>query len=168
MALYVQKMWYNNSVELYEKRYSRNNIKGLCYMPSVPKNAGHITHRSVVLRSGVFVLEEKGSMDKINVLGTEYSVEYKTEIDDVGLVGLKGYCDSTSKRIVLRKAGERSPMDADKPELDADATVRHEIVHAFLFESGLSEYSHDETLVEWIAVQFPKMLDVLSGMGCLG
>lgn len=56
MALYVQKMWYNSSVELYEKRYSRNNIKGLCYMPSVPKSAGHITHRSVVLRSGVFVL----------------------------------------------------------------------------------------------------------------
>lgn len=45
--------------------------------------------------------------------------------------------------------------------------------HAFLFESGLSEnfthpeYGHDETYVDWIASQFPKMCEVFKEVGCL-
>lgn len=51
--------------------------------------------------------------------------------------------------------------------------MRHEIIHAFLFESGLSEnfthpeYGHDETYVDWIASQFPKMCEVFKEVGCL-
>lgn len=40
--------------------------------------------------------------------------------------------------------------------------ARHEIVHAFFSESGLdTNYSEDELLVDWIALQFPKMLKVM-------
>ena len=39
-------------------------------------------------------------------------------------------------------------------------------LHAFLFESGLTDDSYDEKMVEWMAVQFPKMLDVFSKLGC--
>ena len=102
--------------------------------------------KSVILMGGVFVLEEKGSMDKINVLGTEYSVEYKAEIDDVGLVGLKGTATAHQSALCLERPGERSPMDADKPEVRRRRFGAARIVHAFLFESGLSEFSHDETL----------------------
>ena len=44
--------------------------------------------------------------------------------------------------------------------------TRHEIIHAFLFESGLTEnfthpdFGHDETYVDWFASQFPKILAV--------
>lgn len=42
--------------------------------------------------------------------------------------------------------------------------MRHEIIHAFLAESGLQanyehyrQFGHDETLVDWMAIQFPKI-----------
>lgn len=44
---------------------------------------------------------------------------------------------------------------------------RHEIVHAFFGESGLKDYMHDETLVDWIAAQLPKMVKVMAQAGCL-
>ena len=42
-------------------------------------------------------------------------------------------------------------------------TIRHEIVHAILFESGLdhnTEWARNEEVVDWIAIQFPKLLDI--------
>lgn len=101
-------------------------------------------------------------MKKINVLGTEYTVEIKSKKEDAFLQNCDGYCDKTSKKIVVSSA------DADN-ELDNFDTyqkknIRHEIIHAFLFESGLHEnfkheqWGHDETTVDWFAIQFPKIL----------
>ena len=36
-----------------------------------------------------------------------------------------------------------------------EEVMRHEIVHAFLFESGLDEYFENEQLVNWIANSVP-------------
>ncbi|WP_461218455.1 hypothetical protein [Lapidilactobacillus salsurivasis] len=39
-------------------------------------------------------------------------------------------------------------------------TLRHELIHAFLYESGLdanSEWARNEEIVDWIAIQFPKL-----------
>jgi len=37
--------------------------------------------------------------------------------------------------------------------------IRHELVHAFLFESGLAgnSWASNEEIVDWIAYMFPKM-----------
>lgn len=46
---------------------------------------------------------------------------------------------------------------------DKNRIVRHEIIHAFLFESGLGfnyehkPFGHDETMVDWLAIQYPKI-----------
>lgn len=51
--------------------------------------------------------------------------------------------------------------------------LRHEIIHAFLFESGLGfnlehrESGHEETLIDWLAIQFPKILEVFKEADCL-
>ena len=51
--------------------------------------------------------------------------------------------------------------------------LRHEIIHAFLLESGLQEnfthpeYGHDETFIDWIAVQFPKILKAFKAADAL-
>lgn len=52
--------------------------------------------------------------------------------------------------------------------------LRHEILHAFLCESGLSACSHksdnwaaDEEIVEWLAIQFPKIFAAFEAAGCL-
>lgn len=52
--------------------------------------------------------------------------------------------------------------------------MRHEIVHAYLFESGLTECSGavnswaiNEEMVDWIASQFPKMKRTMEALNCL-
>lgn len=99
---------------------------------------------------------------KVNILGTEYTVENMSEAECASLEKCDGLCDKTSKRILIRKKTE--VCDLDNFEDYRKKVLRHEMIHAFLFESGLHEnfqhpeYGHDETTVDWIAVQFPKML----------
>ena len=43
--------------------------------------------------------------------------------------------------------------------------LRHEIIHAYLGESGLrssSEWAENEEMVDWFAIQFPKILKTFS------
>ena len=101
---------------------------------------------------------------KVSVLGTEYDV-YRgvTQDDDPFLDHCDGYCDKTLKRIVV--AGIDPSNELGKFEVYEKKNVRHELIHAFLFESGLDGDSvwsngandHPEQIVEWFAVQFPKI-----------
>jgi hypothetical protein len=99
---------------------------------------------------------------KVDVLGTQYTIEEKSKADDALLAECDGYCDKTSKKIVIITKGDDCEL-ADF-EVYRRKVLRHEIIHAFLFESGLHEnwehkpYGHDETYVDWIAVQFPKLM----------
>lgn len=100
----------------------------------------------------------------INVLGTAYTISYKNREDDETLKTgtCDGYCDKTSKSIVV--CNKDSEADLDDFDAYQKTCVRHEIIHAFLFESGLhgnfkhEQWGHDETMVDWFAVQFPKIL----------
>lgn len=101
-------------------------------------------------------------MKKVNVLGTEYTVSVVSKSEDPQLEYCDGYCDKTSKKIVVIAKPDDNELENYEEYLKK--VVRHEIIHAFLFESGLHENfmhngsGHDETTVDWIAVQFPKML----------
>ena len=107
----------------------------------------------------------------VSILGTEYTIEERTRSEDAYLKDHDGYCDKTSKLIVI----DHSPDDSELDDYEAykRKVLRHEIIHAFLFESGLHENfthpssGHDETYVDWIAVQFPKMLEVFKKAGCI-
>ena len=88
---------------------------------------------------------------KLNILGEEYSVlTYDNE--NFPKQGYDGLCNTLKKEICLR---EKNDSRIQKEVL------RHEIIHAFLHESGLTEYENDELLVEWIAMQFPKLKTVI-------
>lgn len=108
---------------------------------------------------------------KINVLGTKYQIIEKKKHQDSYLKTCDGYCDKTSKKIVVIK------QDDDFEIADFNSyqkqIKRHEIIHAFLFESGLGadwihpEFGHDETYVDWFASQFPKIHRAFAEAGCL-
>ena len=100
-------------------------------------------------------------MQKITILGTEYAVERRTELEDPAMVGASGYTDRSSKRIVLGEFQRTQALDCDDVTAEEAETIRHEIIHAFFFESGLEGYGNDETLVQWIAMQLPKINRVL-------
>ena len=112
----------------------------------------------------------------VNVLGTEYSIELLTKGQDEYLKQVDGYCDKTSKRIVVREQDESDKKDVgviDNYDVYLRTVLRHEILHAFLFESGLRnnfshpEWGHYETMIDWVAVQFPKILEAFKQVDCL-
>lgn len=99
-----------------------------------------------------------GNMKKVNVLGTEYTIEEKK------LEECDGYCDHSTKEI---KITEKTGDIGDFPRYQRKV-MRHELIHAFLFESGLhQEFGHDEVTIDWMAAQFPKMVKCFREAGCL-
>lgn len=98
---------------------------------------------------------------KINILGTPYEII----VDKSGYLeknNADGIDRNYSKTILVRDLDDYLDSEATTEEKEArrKETIRHEIIHAFFSESGLKGYYNDELLVEWLAVQFPKMLDV--------
>lgn len=107
---------------------------------------------------------------EIDVLGVKYAVEEHSEEEDKILKEADGYCDKTSRKIVVKRKSDDCDLDAF--EVFQKKVLRHEIIHAYLFESGLHEnfehpkFGHDETFVDWIAVQFPKLAYSFRQAGC--
>lgn len=108
---------------------------------------------------------------KIDVLGTEYTIQEKAIDEDVLLANSDGYCDKTAHQIVI--AAKDDDCDLSDFKAYQRKVLRHELIHAFLFESGLHENwehkpsGHDETYVDWIATQFPKLVRAFKAAGCL-
>ena len=103
----------------------------------------------------------------VKILGVPYTLVESDINDDPVLDGKAGYCDYTTKRIVIVDI-EKSVFEGgcDKHTF-IKGVIRHEIIHAFLQESGLwNQYSWDEEqMVDWLALQFPKILKVFSDLG---
>lgn len=106
---------------------------------------------------------------EVNILGTNYRIEKHKNGDDNKLESANGYCETYSKKIVLETIRSH-PMNYEKIEEFEKKVLRHEIVHAFLFESGIdssSEWARNEEIVDWIALQFPKLLDAFKETECI-
>ena len=110
---------------------------------------------------------------KVNVLGTDYDILVKTGGEDECLRhGNWGYCDSTVHSIVIAPFDHypANMYEAADHQSERRATLRHEIIHAFLAESGLtygSSWAQNENCVEWIAQMFPKLLKAFVSVGAL-
>ena len=104
----------------------------------------------------------------VEVLGANYDILESNENEDADLAGIEGYCDHTVHRIVINTF---EPDDGSYADLEAfrQRIVRHELIHAFLAESGLAEdsWASNEEIIDWIARQFPKMLEAFKSAGAL-
>jgi hypothetical protein len=111
---------------------------------------------------------------KINILGTEYRIEFRKEDEDTILKDCNGYCDVTVKLIVVL-AEPNKECDCEDFSFIQKKTLRHEIIHAFLTESGLfnntynvdAGWAKNEEMVDWFAIQSPKIFKVYSELGLL-
>ena len=103
----------------------------------------------------------------VNILGTEYQVLFRTPEDYEDLQEDNGGICDAEKKVIVMNSDTCSESSLYKSDL------RHEIIHAYLFESGLSanwthpQMGHDETYVDWVAIQFPKLLKTFTEVGCL-
>lgn len=99
--------------------------------------------------------------ETINILGTDYAINVVPRSDDKLLSDMDGCCDDSTKQITIADVTAEDEPDS-KRDLEAvkRKILRHEIVHAFLCESGLaenSEWAQNEELVDWIAIQGLKI-----------
>jgi len=109
-------------------------------------------------------------MKLIDILGVKYELRETSEELDKRLAGLDGYHDAYGKIICLNNVFKEKSMNSDqkrglKPY--KNEVLRHEIIHSFLFESGCWDYSQDEKIVAWIAIQFPKLLEIFKKLNCI-
>ena len=110
---------------------------------------------------------------KISILGTKYNLQMvppEHPLLKQGGLRLDGLCDWSNKTILV---SDCSDLDFANIGDYIKQVKRHEIIHAFLNESGLAEswehkhHGHEETMVDWIALQFPKMVQAFKAADAL-
>lgn len=110
---------------------------------------------------------------KLCILGEEWIVNITTEKHDKKLEVMDGYADWSVRRIVVR---DIKPDRDSMNDLEAykRKVLRHEIVHAFLLESGLDECSADvsgwarnEEMIDWFARQGEKIYNAWVQAGAI-
>ena len=113
-------------------------------------------------------MTKEGFMNKypegmeFDVLGTIYTLHYDEQ--ECESQNCQGLCELYTKKIVISLKGFGEPTAFDKVENYYKKVIRHELTHAFFFESGLTDYGGDETLVDALAVQMPKMAKLMKGI----
>ena len=108
----------------------------------------------------------------VNILGTQYKILI-VERGDYGYDReLDGWCDPFTKEIQIFNY-EQSPDSVKDLVAYQKKVLRHEIIHAFLYESGLWQnssgcncWAKNEEMVDWIAIQEPKIHKAFKEAGC--
>lgn len=108
---------------------------------------------------------------KVDILGSEWSVKFGNKKQYPSLTNADGYTDLSTREIVV------DDMEASQGQIGVKAdlksyqkqVIRHEIIHAFLMESGLDSNSNsadswatNEEMVDWFAIQSPKIFKVFN------
>lgn len=116
---------------------------------------------------------------KVNILGTEYRIDVVSPTETMNKNSYVGMCSSFDKVITIADLKQMSEFEdlTDKEIENATAeTMRHEIIHAFFNECGLKDdantydgpWCKNEELIDWIAIQGPKIVMAWKEAGCLG
>ena len=93
---------------------------------------------------------------KVDILGTEYTIVEK-EDERFEALDAVGFCEWWTKEIYIKKGIEETNETMKGLDRFKENVIKHEIVHAFLFESGMQNYESDEQIVEWIARNIEKI-----------
>lgn len=111
-------------------------------------------------------------MKTVNILGTEYKIIFDVPDEEMP-EGADGCMDQSIQtiKIVEFESDRNTIQDMDSYR---KKVLRHEIVHAFLYESGMWNNSGntncwgmDETITDWIAIQSPKLFQAFKEADCL-
>ena len=110
----------------------------------------------------------------VNILGSDWRLRFVDRESDPQLKEVDGYTDITAKLMVI---DDQRYIDNDSvANLYAykQRVVRHEIIHAYLMESGLDSssleheaWARNEEMVDWFALQAPKIYKTFEEVGCM-
>ena len=98
---------------------------------------------------------------KIDILGTTYDVFLSNSVEYPELKQVSGFCDETVKLCVIDSMSRNNVLDKLNLNECRNKVIRHELIHAFLFECGLSEnsWASNEEIVDWIAAIWRTNID---------
>lgn len=112
---------------------------------------------------------------RTNILGTEYTI--KTEINrknELRLETRDAFTDISTKEIIIAYFEINPENDLKNIEYHKNKVLRHEIIHAFLYESGLwinsnlnENWAMNEEMVDWLAIQYPKIHKIFEELDIL-
>ena len=107
---------------------------------------------------------------KVDILGTTYKIKRKKLKDE----DVDGWCDNTSKTIIIRKDNYNN---AGNFEYLMKKNIKHQFfTNKIIFNSKnlkkidfehLKQFGHEETMIDWIAIQFPKIYEVYKEVGAI-
>lgn len=105
----------------------------------------------------------------VNILGTKYNIITRKYDEDTTFEknDWVAYCEERAKNIIICDLSTY-PCDEFKNKKthikSRNEILRHEIIHAYLNESGLSHnayasqcWAKNEEMVDWLAIQLPKI-----------
>jgi len=102
---------------------------------------------------------------KINILGQEYDllILSEEEFPKLAKAEASGLAELYNKQLIINKDNSiEDEQTYDNLKGFTDKVIRHEVIHAYFHESGLTNYCNDEQLVDWLALQIPKIVDTVN------
>lgn len=122
-------------------------------------------------------LRKKFNRRAIEVLGTIYTIELRDLKDDEQLKEAAGYCSFNGHEMIIRQDQEYYKNQTEEwITNNICCTIRHEIIHAFMYESGLDQcafgytgpWARNEEMIDWFAIQSPKIYKVFTDLNLFG
>ena len=101
---------------------------------------------------------------RVSILGSVYTFIVLDNDEELEKENAFGLCNSYMKTISIS-----SHLFEEENKCTINQIIRHELIHAFLFESGLDAntfieggWADNEEMVDWMAIQYPKIKRVFS------
>lgn len=111
----------------------------------------------------------------IQILGTVWLIRWVKPEDEPRFEGgrLDAFTDHSVRQIIMRDDSDYK-QSVEAPDSIDRSTLRHEIIHAFLWESGLwansnesDAWAHNDEMVDWFAIQHEKLHAAFEAAGAL-
>lgn len=104
----------------------------------------------------------KDGTAEINILGSKWQI---IEDDELRTANADGFADNSVREIHLQSVFSDDKSSVADMEEYKERVLRHELLHAFIFECGLdteNSWARNEEMVEFFALQFDKIMSVFN------
>lgn len=111
----------------------------------------------------------------VNILGSEWTIKYVD--DDPAFEQANGITNDAAREIIIenvKMTNDPLAFDMQSQYINQKRVLRHELIHAYLFESGLGDSSNscdawavNEEMVDWFARNSPKIFATFKELKCL-
>ena len=111
----------------------------------------------------------------VDILGSKWTIKYVD--DDPEFEQANGYTNDAAREIVIenvKTSDDPLSFDMQSQYTNQKRVLRHELIHAYLYESGLGDSSNscdawavNEEMVDWFARNIPKMILTFKELKCL-